>query len=140
MNKLLAIGSSYLSSLTPQSTNKLPAIRNKPTNIMWWKALIRAHWLPNWLITFVSLGALIRAVWFPNWTRNFVSSGALIRAHWIPDQPTNFLQLGALIRTQWLLDPPENILHSGTFTRGHTDSLINQDSSPRWNGKFVDYF
>ena len=62
------IGCSYQSSLAPQSIK----------NFLRSKALIRAHWLPNQPINVLWLGALIRAYWFPDWSKPFCDQKLLL--------------------------------------------------------------
>ena len=119
---------------------------DRPTNMSWSGALIRAQcqpdrqtlklWLTNKLFTVESSyqsslspsednnivfrsEALIRAHWLPKRPTNMLWSGALIRAHWLPDRPTNMVWSGALIRAHWLPDRPTNMLWSGALIRAH---------------------
>ena len=64
---LLAIRSSYQSSLTSWSSNEQVT-----------GALIRAHWLPNQPTNLLWLGALIRAYWLPDWSKPFCDQKLLL--------------------------------------------------------------
>ena len=138
------IGSSYQTSLTPPSTNKLllsgalirpHCLSNRPTNLSRSRALIRAHWLPCWAWNICDWELLSELIYSPIDQRTF-ESGALLRVHWFPNRLTNFcdrellLELtdsqsstklvwsGALIRAQWLPDRPTNFCNRQLLLSG----------------------
>ena len=118
---------------------------DRPTNMSWSGALIRAHcqpdrqtlklWLTNKLFTVESSYQSSLSPWEDN---NIVfRSEALIRAHWLPKRPTNMLWSGALIRAHWLPDRPTNMLWSGALIRAHwhPDRQDDQGSLTPWLSK-----
>ena len=105
---------------------------DRPTNMLWSGALIRAHchpdrqtlnlWLTNKLFTVESSYQSSLSPWEDN---NIVfRSETLIRAHWLPDRPINMLWSGALIRAHWHPDRQDD---QGSLTPWLTTSFCDQE-------------